>query len=816
MVAATTTAGFRTRVGAVTLMVLLIGVLLPGTVLAATPTLNGATVPGGQISVDTSSFSPGTGADTALTGPSIVDAAAGDISLGTIVLTLPGGFAFNTGSGSITRSGTGCDINVSTVPVSMTTTTATATVSTKSSAAKCTISFIGLLVHPTTNALLSDTITASGTSNVSGSAGTLTVVAGAPILSFTASPSGSVGAGANLSPQPVVLAQDRFSHLLSGKVVTLSIKTNTGTPGAALDCGSANQATTNGSGVATYAGCFVDKAGTAYRLHATTSGGVAGDSTADFAITAGSPTKVGFTTQPGNGVPSVSLASQPVATIQDSYGNTVTGSSALVQLTLTSNPGAATLTCNQASNQKNAISGIAAFTGCRVSKVGVGYRITAASSGLTSAVSDLFDVSDRVLFSVQPAGAVAATAFVTQPTVVVSAGVSTTAVDDNATVVTIAIKPNTGAQGATLTCDQPSNQKTVVAGVAAFTGCRIDKVNPLGVPYFLVASATNLSTAESIGLNVVAGPPTKLGFAFQPTSGSASQAFSIQPVVAVQDAGGNTITTGAASASIVTLSLSSNPSAATLTCSGGLVKQAAAGLATFTGCSIDKAGFGYTISATASALTAAVTNPFNVAAPVASISLIPSATVITWGQPVVLTTQFGINGGNKAFSLQATRDGITWSTIASLVTNASGIASFSYRPANNLYYRAVFAGTADLQAGTSLTARIVVRQIAILRPAPGTAYHTVTRGTSVTFETTVRPNRPELPQAVARVLVYQLGATGWTQVLNRLVVVDRATGKAALQVTFNTKGKFYVRSQAVPTTVNANSVWSGLVLYTVV
>jgi hypothetical protein len=33
---------------------------------------------------------------------------------------------------------------------------------------------------------------------------------------------------------------------------------------------------------------------------------------------------------------------------------------------------------------------------------------------------------------------------------------------------------------------------------------------------------------------------------------------------------------------------------------------------------------------------------------------------------------------------------------------------------------------------------------------------------------------------------------------------------ASLQVTFNTPGKFYLRSEAVPTPLNANSGWSPL------
>src|SRR5262249_49026147 len=150
-----------------------------------------------------------------------------------------------------------------------------------------------------------------------------------------------------------------------------------------------------------------------------------------------------------------------------------------------------------------------------------------------------------------------------------------------------------------------------------------------------------------------------------------------------------------------------------------------------------------------------------------------------------------------------------------LTTNSQGDASFVYGPSDNRYYRASFAGSGDLQPGTSNVVRTVVRQINLLRPAPGEGYTHIESGTSIIFTSTIRPNRPELPQAQANFVVYQFTNGEWSQVLDRMVGVDRATGKASLQVTFNTAGKFYVRSEAAPTTFNANSGWSPLDLYQV-
>ena len=72
----------------------------------------------------------------------------------------------------------------------------------------------------------------------------------------------------------------------------------------------------------------------------------------------------------------------------------------------------------------------------------------------------------------------------------------------------------------------------------------------------------------------------------------------------------------------VTLAIGTNPSAGVLACTntGGLTVNAVSGVATFTGCSITKAGTGYTLAATSSpVLTPPVNaNAFNITAGAAS------------------------------------------------------------------------------------------------------------------------------------------------------------------------------------------------------
>ena len=85
-------------------------------------------------------------------------------------------------------------------------------------------------------------------------------------------------------------------------------------------------------------------------------------------------------------------STQPKVAIQDALGNTVTTSTASVTLAITGGTGTsgAVLTCT--TNPKAAVSGVATFGGCKVDRAGTGYTLTATATGLTSAVSNAFNV----------------------------------------------------------------------------------------------------------------------------------------------------------------------------------------------------------------------------------------------------------------------------------------------------------------------------------------------------------------------------------------------------------------------------------------
>ncbi len=102
---------------------------------------------------------------------------------------------------------------------------------------------------------------------------------------------------------------------------------------------------------------------------------------------------------------------------------------------------------------------------------------------------------------------------------------------------------------------------------------------------------------------------TKLGFTATPSGGEVGVAFPTQPVVAVQDPDGATVSSGPVRS--VVLSKATGPG--TLTCTGGLTKNTVNGVATFSGCSVSAPGV-YTLRATSSGLTTATSTSFTVTA----------------------------------------------------------------------------------------------------------------------------------------------------------------------------------------------------------
>jgi hypothetical protein len=155
-------------------------------------------------------------------------------------------------------------------------------------------------------------------------------------------------------------------------------------------------------------------------------------------------------------------------------------------------------------------------------------------------------------------------------------------------------------------------------GVATFSACAINKPGT----YNLVATDGSLASATSVAFTISVGPAAKLSFTTSPTDSFKDGVFYSQPVVAVQDAGGNTATTNTSS---VTLTITA-PLGANLVCTTN-PRPASAGVATFAGCKIDKVGT-YTLTASDGALAGAVSTQFTVSAAPTSLAWVSNSTTV--------------------------------------------------------------------------------------------------------------------------------------------------------------------------------------------
>ena len=147
---------------------------------------------------------------------------------------------------------------------------------------------------------------------------------------------------------------------------------------------------------------------------------------------------------------------------------------------------------------------------------------------------------------------------------------------------------------------------------------------PDGAHTYAVTAVFRSWTAPSASSSAVGvWSPARLAFTSQPASTVAGMAITPAVAVAVQTAAGTTVPLAGRT---LDLALAANPGGGTLS---GVVTATtdAAGVATFAGLSVDKAGAGYTLAATSGALTAATSSAFTITAATADRFVFTSAAV---------------------------------------------------------------------------------------------------------------------------------------------------------------------------------------------
>ena len=484
------------------------------------------------------------------------------------------------------------------------------------------------------------------------------VFGGPPVeLAFTVGPGDTV-AGQAFAPELEVVVRDVYGNTVPYATddVTLAIGSN---PVGGTLSGTTTVAAVGG--VATFPGLSIEKAAVGYTLEAT-SGTLVSATSATFAVTPGTPTGLDFIAEPSSVQMGNAIAPPVRVAIVDSYGNTVTGASGIVDIAILSDPGGGTLS---GTTSVGTVNGVASFTDLSIDLEGDGYTLEATSGGLGSAASAAFNVVSDPLtvmtvnwvrdnknsleyYSGSPSGT-APLGYLNSPLgsdyvevepnsgewwearftdpypAIVPAGGFLVSV-----VVTVQYRMADPGWDGTLALEARTSTtllgSTTVPEYGSATQETWDvtvllnaETDPLAALNDLAVRMLNDAPSASKKVEwshtkvevVYGGPPQKMVFETEPADGTIWTVFAPAIRVAVQDVYGNTVPYAADSVSVV---IATNPGGGTL--SGTTTVAASGGVATFDDLSIDEPGSGYALVAWAPGLVSAMTGSFGLTVPV--------------------------------------------------------------------------------------------------------------------------------------------------------------------------------------------------------
>jgi hypothetical protein len=401
-------------------------------------------------------------------------------------------------------------------------------------------------------------------------------------------------AGAALPTPLGVKVSDQYGNPVPGVTVTWAVAAGDGTLSA-----SATQ--TDALGVARVSWTLGPAAGVPQQVSA--SAGTPPPVIFDATTTAGAPTQLNIQTAAAGAVVNVPFATQPVIRIADANGNTVTGSTAVV--TISVSPVATVIGTASA----NAVQGVASF-------VNAGLDGAVGTHTLTYAAT----IDGTVRTVTQPIELVAG-----PPTKYILTGNANVAISGSITIsaqLSDANNAPVATSGGTVTWTSTGVPGTFGAATSVTDASGVATV---GFTAGTVAGEVTIRATDESGVagshtvTVTPGPAVKLGFVTQPTNTGWRVVFPSAPRVAAEDAYSNVVTT--VTGRDVTLALAMNPAGASL--AGSAVATMTNGVATFDAVYLTEAGSGFSLRAMSAGLTETTSQSFDVSQ-TAIVTLVPA------------------------------------------------------------------------------------------------------------------------------------------------------------------------------------------------
>src|SRR6266436_678533 len=382
---------------------LMIGALCAGSCAVLGDVIITEPAGGNDVSADTCLNSTNGAAFILLGNIVLTEAATTDFAVGnnkTLILTLPSGWQFKSGVGSVSFT-TSKDITAASISVGTYDLTVTFSVSGTTKFDVLTIS--GLQVQALDGSL--DYLNSGYILNLSQNPGTaviagvgqdlttfglLNTIPGTPrALGINIQPSPTVTAGVVFGQQPDLSTYDQFGIYCYQDYAT--IVTATRLSGSGTLQGTTTEQTIGGE--TSFADLSHNIANTITILF--TAPGLTSVTSDPIAVGPGQANRLTFATQPGSAASGVPFGIQPVIKSQDQFGNLSTmglPASQMVTMTLSSGVGPLLGTISQDIGT-SAGNGTVTYTDLEIDAVGASKQLTASSSGFSSAISSVFAVT---------------------------------------------------------------------------------------------------------------------------------------------------------------------------------------------------------------------------------------------------------------------------------------------------------------------------------------------------------------------------------------------------------------------------------------
>lgn len=308
-------------------------------------------------------------------------------------------------------------------------------------------------------------------------------------------------------------------------------------------------------------------------------------------------------TQPSGGPVGDAFATQPAVTLTS--GGSAAPAGVVVTAALATSPTPSGLQNTPAlAGTVTAITtsgGVATFNNLRINGPSGSYTLSFSATGYPSVTSGSFTLTvgtgSALKVSTQPTGGTSGGVVTGSPAArVVDAGGNPVTAHP---VTEVTVTSSTGTIGGTTTAN-------TVSGVATFSAATL--VGLIATSHTLTFSAPGLGSVTSSTFTITVGAAAGLAIQTQPGDAtSIGASLATQPVVRVVDSAGNVRTSD--SSTLVTASISTGSSSASLV---GNTRTASAGVATFSGLTVNGAGGSFALTFSATGLASVTSAEFRV------------------------------------------------------------------------------------------------------------------------------------------------------------------------------------------------------------